>query len=305
MQGEAKSVNQFDSASDRSGASSSSKNLIKSFYTISKIPQYLMLIITIMFMVSSGNSSKLKKDMAFAEEKIDEKDGKKVTLLCDKLISSMSIKDLINSMNGIPKSISQISKSLPYRDFITIGVLVPELNLRNKTKIKTIHNNVPDNWIYIQDSSVQMGRVQIFNNWSSYMVKDPVHTIWIGLEYFCNEGDFLWNRKEEDLVKFAKEELKKIGFYDGELLDSKVVKVKKAYPAYFDSYESIGKIREYINTIDNLYCIGRNGTHSYNNMDHSILSGMICADLIKNNSHDLEKLWNVNVDKSYQEEKNE
>ena len=87
--------------------------------------------------------------------------------------------------------------------------------------------------------------------------------------------------------------------------DSKVVKVKKAYPAYFDSYESIGKIREYINTIDNLYCIGRNGTHSYNNMDHSILSGMICADLIKNNSHDLEKLWNVNVDKSYQEEKNE
>lgn len=247
----------------------------------------------------------IKKKSHCINSIVYEKNGKKVTLLCDKLISSMSIKDLINSMNGIPKSISQISKSLPYRDFITIGVLVPKLNLRNKTKIKTIHNNVPDNWIYIQDSSVQMGRVQIFNNWSSYMVKDPVHTIWIGLEYFCNEGDFLWNRKEEDLVKFAKEELKKIGFYDGELLDSKVVKIKKAYPAYFDSYESIGKIREYINTIDNLYCIGRNGTHSYNNMDHSILSGMICADLIKNNSHDLEKLWNVNVDKSYQEEKNE
>ena len=149
-----------------------------------------------------------------------------------------------------------------------------------------------------------MGRIQIFNNWSSYMVKDPINTMWIGLEYFCSEGDSFWNMKDEDLVKLAKRELKKMGFYDGKLLDSNVVKVKKAYPAYFDSYDRIDEVRKYINTIDNLYCIGRNGTHSYNNMDHSILSGMICADLILKNSHDLDKLWNVNVDKSYQEEKN-
>jgi len=229
--------------------------------------------------------------------------NKKYTISSDKLVSSMPIKDLINSMNNVDKDIISISNDLPYRDFVTIGVLVPKLNLVNETNVKTIHNNIPDNWIYIQDTSVNMGRVQIFNNWSSYMVKDPINTMWIGLEYFCSEGDSFWNKSDEELVRLAKRELKKMGFFDGKLLDSKVIKVKKAYPAYFDSYDRIGEVREYINNIDNLYCIGRNGTHSYNNMDHSILSGMICADLIKNNSHDLDKLWNVNVDKSYHEEK--
>ena len=128
--------------------------------------------------------------------------------------------------------------------------------------------------------------------------------MWIGLEYFCSEGDSFWNKSEKELINLAKKELKQMGFFSGKLLDSKVIKVKKAYPAYFDSYSKISKVKEYINKIDNLYCIGRNGTHSYNNMDHSILSGKICADLIKNDSHNLEELWNVNVDKSYQEEKN-
>ena len=247
--------------------------------------------------------TKIKKDNNIIKEVVYLDNGKRCSIVCDKVVSSMPIKDLMNSMNQVPKEILEISRDLPYRDFITIGVLLPHLDLENKTKIQTIHGNIPDNWIYIQDTSVSMGRVQIFNNWSPYMVEDPTNKMWLGLEYFCQEGDSFWNKSDYELKKIAQEELKKMGFYDGEILDSHVIRVKKAYPAYFDSYQYIDKVREYINTIDNLYCIGRNGTHSYNNMDHSILSGMICADLILNNSHDLGLLWNVNVDKSYQEEK--
>lgn len=246
----------------------------------------------------------IKKNKNGIESIIYETKGIKKTVLCDKVVSSMPIKDLISSMNNIPKNIKELSNNLPYRDFITIGILVPKLDLKNETKIKTIHNNIPDNWIYIQDTSVKIGRVQIFNNWSPYMVKDPINTVWIGLEYFCSEGDSFWRKSDQELVMIAKKELQKMDFYDGKIMDSKVIKVKKAYPAYFDSYQEIDKIRDYITTIDNLYCIGRNGTHSYNNMDHSILSGMICANLINDNSHDLEQLWNVNVDQSYQEENN-
>ena len=222
-------------------------------------------------------------------------------ILFDKLVSSMPIKDLITSMNDVDKKIYSIAEGLPYRDFITVGVLVPSLKLKNETNIKTIHNNIPDNWIYVQDTGLNLGRIQIFNNWSPYMVKDPINTMWIGLEYFCLEGDTFWTKSERQIKRIAYKELEKMGLYDGDIIDSKVIKVKKAYPAYFDTYKEINKIRKYINKIDNLYCIGRNGTHSYNNMDHSILSGMICADLIINNSHDLERLWDVNTDRKYHE----
>lgn len=229
--------------------------------------------------------------------------NKKVSINCDVLISSMPMKDLVNDMNKIPKKIKSISDNLPYRDFITIGVLVDKLDLKPHKKIKTIHGSIPDNWIYVQDGSVSMGRVQIFNNWSCYMVKNPKDTIWMGLEYFCSEGDSFWNKTDKELKEYAALELKKMGFISGDIIDSYVYRVKKAYPAYFDSYNEIDKLREYLNNIDNLYCIGRNGTHSYNNMDHSIYSGFVCADMIKNNNHDLDKLWNINVDSSYQEEK--
>lgn len=228
---------------------------------------------------------------------------KKKELNCDVLVSSMPMKELVDDMNKIPKKIKDISSNLPYRDFITIGVLVDKLDLKPHKKIKTIHGTIPDNWIYIQDGSVSMGRVQIFNNWSPYMVKYPKDTIWMGLEFFCSEGDTFWNKSDKQLVSLAKKELIKMGFISSDILDSYVYRVKKAYPAYFDSYNEIGKLREYLNNIDNLYCIGRNGTHSYNNMDHSIYSGFVCAEMIKNNNHDLDKLWNINVDDSYQEEK--
>ena len=231
------------------------------------------------------------------------KDNRENNLNCDIVVSSMPIKDLIEGMNDIPKKIKNISDNLPYRDFITIGVLVNKLDLKQSKKEKTIHGSISDNWIYVQDPSVKMGRVQIFNNWSPYMVKKPKDTIWMGLEYFCSEGDSLWNKSDKELKAMAQEELERMGFISEKIIDSFVYKVKKAYPAYFDSYSEIEKLKEYINNIKNIYCIGRNGTHSYNNMDHSIYSGFICANMIKENDHDLDKLWNINVDKEYQEEK--
>lgn len=253
--------------------------------------------------ILNGKVVKIIKKDNHLEEASYLIDGNKKTIKCEKVVSSMPIVDLIKSLNNVPKEIRYISDNLPYRDFITVGVLVPKLDLDNKSKIKTIHNGIPDNWIYIQDSSVKMGRIQFFNNWSPYMVKDPINTIWMGLEYFCSEGDDFWNMSDNKIKELAQDELKLLGFYDGKILDSIVVRMKKAYPAYFDTYDRIGELRNYINKIDNLYCIGRNGTHSYNNMDHSILSGMICARLIDDNSHNLEELWNVNVDKSYHESK--
>ena len=224
---------------------------------------------------------------------------KNIKLTCDILVSSMPLKDLVAITNNIPSKISKISSHLPYRDFLTVGLLLPSFKVKNQ---ETIHGSVKDNWIYVQDNSVKVGRIQIFNNWSPYMVKDPINTIWLGLEYFCKENDSFWKMFDQDLIKLGQEELAKMGFYNGPVTDGVVIRIKKAYPAYFDSYKDIDILRSYLNTIDNLYCIGRNGTHSYNNMDHSIYSGLVCADMIKKENHDLNKLWNLNVDKEYQEE---
>lgn len=246
--------------------------------------------------VSINNNSNSIKSIKYLD-----KNGKFINLKCDYLVSSMPLKDLVGGMNNIPKKISDISCNLPYRDFVTVGVLVNKIKL--DSSIKTIHGSINDNWIYVQDESLKVGRVQIFNNWSSYMVKDPVKTVWMGLEYFSLENDEFWLLSDKKLKELAKDELIKMGFIDKDILDSCVIRVKKAYPAYFDSYSEIGTLRKYLNRYSNLYCIGRNGTHSYNNMDHSILSGFICSEMILSGNHDLDRLWNVNVDKSYQEEK--
>lgn len=221
----------------------------------------------------------------------------------DYYISSMPIKDLMNSMNDVDKSLLDIANNLPYRDFITVGLLLDKLKIKNKTKMKTVNNIVPDCWIYIQDNSVKLGRLQIFNNWSPYMVDDLQKHIFVGLEYFCNEGDEMWNMKKEDFIKFAIDELVKIKIIDKEdVLDSVELKIKKAYPAYFDSYAEFPKVKDYLNSIDNLYCIGRNGQHRYNNMDHSMLTAIETVNVIKNNL-DKSIIWNVNADKEYHETK--
>lgn len=221
----------------------------------------------------------------------------------DYYISSMPIKDLMNSMNDVDKSLLDIANNLPYRDFITVGLLLDKLKIKNKTKMKAVNNIVPDCWIYIQDNSVKLGRLQIFNNWSPYMVDDLEKHIFVGLEYFCNEGDEMWNMKEEDFIKFAIDELVKIKIIDKEdVLDSVELKIKKAYPAYFDSYAEFPKVKDYLNSIDNLYCIGRNGQHRYNNMDHSMLTAIETVNVIKNGL-DKSIIWNVNADKEYHETK--
>lgn len=223
----------------------------------------------------------------------------------DYFISTMPVKDLVTGMgDSVPEDVRKIAKELPYRDFITVGLLVNRLKLENKTDRKTLGGIVPDCWIYIQERDVKIGRLQIFNNWSPYMAKDPENTVWVGLEYFCNEGDTLWNMSDGEFIDFACDELQKIGIIDKEdILDATRIKVKKAYPAYFGTYKDFGKVREYLDKIENLYCIGRNGMHRYNNMDHSMLTAMEAVDCIKNGNTDKSRIWNVNTEQEYHEEK--
>lgn len=230
--------------------------------------------------------------------------GKKEEIKGDIFISSMPLKDLTLSINKkIPTDIKRIAKGLPYRDFITIGLLVKKLNLKNNTKIKTLNNIVPDCWIYVQEPDIKMGRIQIFNNWSPYMVKEVDDTVWIGLEYFCNEGDSFWKMSNQECINYAINELVKMKIINkSDVLDAHREKVKKAYPAYFDTYSEINKLINYINKFKNLYCIGRNGQHRYNNMDHSMMTAFETVNNIINNETDKSNIWNVNTEKEYHEE---
>ena len=229
----------------------------------------------------------------------------RVEYTADEFFSTMPVKDLVAGMGeGAPAEIHRIAEGLPYRDFITVGLLVNKLQITNKTKLKTVGDIVPDCWIYIQEREVKLGRLQIFNNWSPYMVKDPENTVWIGLEYFCDEGDEMWNMADEDFIKFARGELASIGIIDdSDVLDSVRIKVKKAYPAYFDTYSEFPKVREFLSGIDNLWCIGRNGQHKYNNMDHSMLTAIEAVRAIKSGNRDKTTVWEVNTEKEYHEEK--
>ena len=234
-----------------------------------------------------------------------EQDGELKTMEGDIVISSMPVKDLIAGMNDVPAEPARIAKGLPYRDYMTLGVLIPKLNLKNKTKIKTIGNIVPDNWVYVHDRTVKMGRFQIYNNWSPYMVKDLEHTVWVGLEYFCQEGDDFWNMTDEEFSKLGINEMIKMGLIDSPevVMDTHAERVKKAYPAYFDTYNEIDTLIDYLNTIDNLYCVGRNGQHRYNNIDHSMVTSFETAKNILSGRKDKSNIWNVNTEKEYHESK--
>jgi len=222
----------------------------------------------------------------------------------DYVISSMPVKDLIANLTPVvPKEVSAVANGLCYRDFITVGLLLNKLKIKNKTKIKTLNNLVPDNWIYIQERDVKLGRLQIFNNWSPYLVKDA-NTVWLGLEYFGNFGDDLFSKNDEDFKKFAIAELAKIDIISKEdVLDSYIIRTPKAYPAYFGTYDQFDKIKNFVNGIDNLFLVGRNGMHRYNNMDHSILAGLTAANNIITNSSDKNNLWNINTEEEYHESK--
>ena len=221
----------------------------------------------------------------------------------DIFISTMPVKDLCKAMGDVPDEIKTISDGLMYRDFRVVGVLLNKLALKNKTKIKTINNIIPDTWIYIQEKGVKLGRIQFFNNWSPYMVDDFEHKIWIGLEYFCNEGDKIWTDDDKTFIDFAVDEAVKIGIFKKEdVLDAYTKRVKKAYPAYFGSYNKFEDVKKYVLSIDNLYLVGRNGMHKYNNMDHSALTAMKTVDCILGLC-DKAEIWNVNTETEYHEEK--
>lgn len=242
------------------------------------------------------------KDKVIKSVKVESAAGL-LTFPADYFLSSMPLAELADALDdGLNYRQLQIARGLPYRDFITVGLLVDKLTIKNLTKIKTLGDIVPDCWIYIQEPSVKLGRLQIFNNWSPYMVADPQNTVWLGLEYFCNEGDELWQMGDDDFIKFAIEELASIGIIEAaDVRDSVRIKVPKAYPAYFDSYENIDELRGALDEIQNLYCIGRNGQHRYNNMDHSMLTAIaaVCAIGGKFSKSDV---WKINAEQAYHEE---
>ena len=233
-------------------------------------------------------------------------DGTTERVACDFLLSTMPVKDLVAAMEGIavPADVQRIARELPYRDFITVGLCVKKLKIKNQTKIRTWQERVPDTWIYVQERDVKVGRLQIFNNWSPYLVKDYENTMWIGLEYFCTEGDALWQMDREAFIQMAIDEMVRIGMLEREdVVDACQVKVKKAYPAYYGSYSEFDAVRRFLDGIGHLYCIGRNGQHRYNNMDHSMLSAMECVRNIQAGISSKENIWAVNTEKTYHEVK--
>ncbi|MBQ8079459.1 MAG: NAD(P)/FAD-dependent oxidoreductase [Oscillospiraceae bacterium] len=232
-----------------------------------------------------------------------EQDGSTSEVSGDIFFSSMPVKDLVAGMNDVPENEARIAAGLPYRDFVTVGLLMNRLELKNETKIRTLGNIVPDCWIYVQDTGVKMGRIQIFNNWSPYMVKHPDKRVWVGLEYFCAEGDKFWNLTEDQTIRFAIAELKKMGVIneDTKIYDGHRERVKKAYPAYFDTYDEIDTLIEYLNRFGNLWCVGRNGQHRYNNMDHSMATSFEAVKNILAGTTDKTNVWNVNTEQEYHE----
>ncbi len=216
-------------------------------------------------------------------------DGKKETVPGTDFISSMPIQELVRKMKPEPPAeVMEAADKLGYRDFLTVSLIVNKADL------------FQDNWIYIHDSTVQVGRIQNFKNWSPSMVPDPNKTC-LGLEYFCFEGDGLWTTSDEELVKLATKELGMLGLVDPkDVEDGAVVRMPKAYPIYDSVYvEAVNTIREFLAGIGNMYLVGRNGMHKYNNQDHSMLTAMLSVKNILGANYDV---WEVNVDNEYHEE---
>ena len=179
-------------------------------------------------------------------EERDAAGGAEHALVADVVLSSMPVKDLVAALPSawFSDDVRKTAAALPYRDFMTAGLLVDRLLLKNETPHKTLGNIVPDCWIYIQEPDVRLGRLQVFNNWSPYLVRDPEHTVWLGLEYFCQEGDALWTMADDAFLRFATEELERIHVIaPGAVRESHVVRMQKAYPAYYGSYEAFPAVR--------------------------------------------------------------
>ncbi|HTY93874.1 MAG TPA: NAD(P)/FAD-dependent oxidoreductase [Steroidobacteraceae bacterium] len=228
----------------------------------------------------------------------DTNTGEVRRVACDQLISTMPVKELADLLQPADPEVSRIASQLPYRDFMTAGLLVRRMRGGHRG---AVNGMPPDNWIYIQEPDVKLGRLQIFNNWSPALVADP-DTIWLGLEYFCAQGDALWSMADAAFLSFAAAELAKIGLIAPEdVLDGTVVRVPKAYPAYFGAYGEIARVRDWLDTFPNLFPVGRNGMHRYNNQDHSMLAARAAVECIASGHADKAALWAVNVEDEYHE----
>ncbi len=230
-------------------------------------------------------------------------DGREQVFESDLVYSTMPVRDLVEAMAptiDVPPPVRVVAAGLCYRDFITVGVLLRRLELRDREAGRD--RDLTDNWIYIQEPHVQAGRIQIFNNWSPYLVADP-QTHWLGLEYFCEVGDSLWSRSDDDLYRLAIQELVTMGFADARnVLDGVVIRLPKTYPAYFGTYDRFDELRSFLDRFDNLTLIGRNGMHRYNNQDHSMLAAMVAVDNLVDGRTDRSNIWSVNTEAEYHEE---
>lgn len=224
------------------------------------------------------------------------------TIDADWVISTMAVKDLIGGLNPpAPPRVGHIAAALPYRNFITVGVIARRMKPRPGDAFVPGTRRLPDNWIYIQDPEVKLGRLQIFNNWSPALVPDA-DRVWLGLEYFCDDADALWTLSDADMQALAVRELAHIDLVDADdVVDATVIRVPKAYPAYFGSYAQFGEVRSYVDGIANLFLIGRNGMHRYNNQDHSMLTAKAAVDLIVTGHGSKDAIWTINVDDDYHE----
>lgn len=232
----------------------------------------------------------------------DSATGEEQAFACGQVLSSMPMQHLIPALNTtVPDAVKEVAQALPYRDFITVGVLARKLGAAAREGNAT---TVRDNWIYIQEPDVKVGRLQIFNNWSPYLVAQA-GTVWLGMEYFCQQGDTMWNTPDDALRAFAVEELHRLGIVDdpADVLDSMVLRVPKAYPAYFGAYARFGLVQDWLNTLPNVWPMGRNGMHRYNNMDHSMLSAKEAVACIVRGSSDKSALWQINAEEVYHEQK--
>lgn len=229
-----------------------------------------------------------------------------VELKGDYFFSTMPVKELIGSLDAdIPANVREIAEGLQYRDFITVGILLKNLSEQDKRSGKWKPLQLKDTWIYIQEKDVKVGRLQLFNNWSPYLVNDP-NTAWVGMEFFCNETDDFWKMADADIAALAIRELEKIGLANtADVLDSTVLRVEKTYPSYFgEAYARFEEIKQYINRFGNLFLVGRNGMHKYNNADHSMLTAMVAVDNIIAGETGKDNLWSINTEQEYHEEKN-
>jgi len=231
-------------------------------------------------------------DKVVSVEVFDKAAGAVRRVPCDYFISTMPIKDLIAMLRPDDTHIARIAADLPYRSFMTAGLLLRSMRGRPTPS---------DNWIYIQEPDVRIGRLQIFNNWSPALVADP-KTVWLGLEYFCNQGDDLWAMEDEKFLDFAIGELEKIGLIERkDVIGGTLVRVPSAYPGYFGAYNQFSDLRNYLDRFSNLYPIGRNGMHRYNNQDHSMLTANAAVDSIARKAPK-EEIWNINAEESYHEQ---